>query len=191
MYVAIRTLAGYQKWSLHESGDWRFQWVTDARAAEFTDSTDRIIDRREQPAEVGTTGMTKGLAIWVRHCDIVPIDDDDDPSHAKVQWLPAPPPGHAAGIHIVVARPDQGPVNVIGAVPFDGFTLADGRVVLVLLVRSEATEDVSVALREAQREALSRFTADWRTVAAPRLAISGFDEEGVRFVWDTALIVNR
>ncbi|MEU0872611.1 hypothetical protein [Nocardia brasiliensis] len=189
VYVAIRTLAGYQKWSLHETGDWRFQWVTEARAEEFTASSDRIIDRWEQPAEVGTTGMTKGLAIWVRDCDIVPIDNDDDPSHAQVQWLPTPPSGHAVGLQVVVARPGQGAVGLGGAIPFDGFTLADGRVVLALMLHRQTTEEVNTAVREAQRAALSDCTIDWRTLVAPRLAISGFDEEGVRLVWDTAVVV--
>lgn len=191
VYVAIRTLAGYQKWSLHESGDWRFQWVTETRAAEFTESTDRTIDRWEQPAEVGTTGMTKGLAIWVRQCDIVPIENDDEASHATVQWLPTPPPGYAVGIHVVVARPGQGLVDLGRAVPFDGFTLADGRVVLVLVLGREVTEELNISLREAQREAINRSDVDWRTVKSPRMAITGSDDEGVRFIWDTAVIVNH
>ncbi|MFE3100371.1 hypothetical protein [Nocardia tengchongensis] len=187
VYVAIRALAGYQKWSLHESGDWRFQWLTDARAAEFSGSTNRIIDQWEQPAEVGASGMTKGFSIWVRPSDIVAIDNDDDPGHAKVQWLPAPPPGYAMGVHIIVARPDQGFVHLPGAFPFDGYTLADGRVVLVLMQRREFTEEANAGLRDTQREWISRSDVDWETVASPRMVMSGSDDQGNRFVWDAAV----
>ncbi|MEU1204037.1 hypothetical protein [Nocardia sp. NPDC005825] len=191
MYVAIRNIAGYQKWSLHESGDWRFQWVSEARAVEFGGTANRIIDRWEQPAEVGASGMTKGLSIWVRHCDVVSMDNDDDPKHAQVQWLPTPPPGSAVGIHIVVARPDQGIVDLSNSVPFDGFTLADGRVVLILMQYRELTDEVNAVVRDAQREAVARANVDWGAAVAPRMVISGFDDQGIRLVWDTAVIVNR
>ena len=26
-YIGVRAILGYQKWSLHESGDWRCQWI--------------------------------------------------------------------------------------------------------------------------------------------------------------------
>jgi hypothetical protein len=27
VYLGLRAVLGHQKWSLHESGDWRYQWV--------------------------------------------------------------------------------------------------------------------------------------------------------------------
>jgi hypothetical protein len=73
VYVGIRAILGYEKWSLHETGDWRCQFINDEKAAEFGDGGNRIIDQWERPAEIGETGLTRGLAIRVRHQDLVEV----------------------------------------------------------------------------------------------------------------------
>lgn len=90
VYVAARALAGTLKFSLHESGDWRHQWVTKARALTFGGTEDRLLDRWERPPS-GPSGWTRGLTIWIPGEDVT---DNRDPErmHADVEWLPAPPP---------------------------------------------------------------------------------------------------
>ena len=53
VYVAVRAIAGVQKWSLHETGDWRYQFIDDEKVAKFSDRDSRVIDHWEKPAEVG------------------------------------------------------------------------------------------------------------------------------------------
>src|SRR5687768_13664450 len=66
VYVAARSVAGIQKVSLHERGDWRVQWVDTSpagrRMAELTGS--RIQDRWRRPDETAP-GWTKGLSVWI------------------------------------------------------------------------------------------------------------------------------
>ena len=127
VYVAARVLAGTQKFSLHESGDWRNQWVTKEKAQRFTSQENRVLDQWPRPP-AGLGGWTTGLTIWVPSVEVLDIADDKQPL-AGVGWIPEPPPDSAFGIHVVVAEPDRGFVKLQAAVPMDGFRLADGRVV--------------------------------------------------------------
>jgi hypothetical protein len=49
VFVAARVLAGTQKFSLHESGDWRNQWVTKEKAQRFTSQENRVLDQWPRP----------------------------------------------------------------------------------------------------------------------------------------------
>jgi hypothetical protein len=92
VYIAVRAIAGYQKWSFHESGDWRFQWISDEKAEEFG-VDNRVIDRWQPPNEYGATGITRCLAIRVRHQDLVEVAEPEKlPKDAL--WVPSPPEGH-------------------------------------------------------------------------------------------------
>lgn len=131
VYVAARVLAGTQKFRLHESGDWRNQWVTTERAHRFTGQENRVLDQWPRPP-AGQGGWITGLTIWVPSDEVLDIEDDKQPL-AGVGWIPEPPHDSAVGFHVVVAEPDRGFVTVQAAVPMDGFVLPDGRVVLVVV----------------------------------------------------------
>jgi hypothetical protein len=186
VYVAARPIAGVQKLSLHESGDWRHQWVNPERAEEFTGSRDRILAIWRRPEE-GPGGWIRGVSIWVPQPDIVDIPHDDQP-HEGVVWLPEPPPGYVIGIHIVIAKPDQGVVQVTGAVPVEGFTMANGMIVLVLASRIELTEERRHWLDE-QRERAQAVVGhiDLTKASAPRMTLFGYENTGNRVLWDLAV----
>jgi hypothetical protein len=64
VYVSARTIAGVQKWSLHQSGDFRHQWVTADAASRFTSSPDkRIYSWQRGPEQDGW--ITGGLRICI------------------------------------------------------------------------------------------------------------------------------
>jgi hypothetical protein len=189
VYIAIRNIAGYQKWSLHESGDWRYQWVTVEQAQEHAQTSDRVIDSWAQPPELGGSGMTKGFTIKVRHQDLVPLPDIPGSLPAEVFWVPAPPEGHAMGMHVAIMRPDGPQIELQDAVPFAGFTLSDGRAVLLIASRQPVTDAQNQMIEDAVAEALARAPAhvDLRAAPAPRMSAHGDDVDGVKRVWDIAL----
>jgi hypothetical protein len=82
VYVAARSIAGIQKFSLHESGDWRHQWVTPQQAEEFTADRNRVMDRWPRPPD-GPGGWTKALSIWVLKQDVQEIEDDETYRRSK------------------------------------------------------------------------------------------------------------
>ncbi len=183
VYVAARVLAGTQKFSLHESGDWRNQWVTKEQAKRFTSKENRVMDRWPRPpARPG--GWTTGLTIWVPSDDLLDITDDKQ-SLAGVDWIPEPPPDSAIGIHVVVAEPDRGFVTLRAAAPMDGFRLADGRVVLVV-VSVHRLADIDRLWLDQQRVRARAAAGSVAGEAAPgrRMALFGNDSEGNRLVWD-------
>jgi hypothetical protein len=185
VYVAARSIAGIQKFSLHESGDWRHQWVTPQQAEQFTAGRNRELDRWSRPPD-GPGGWTKALSIWVRKEDIQEIEDDDQASEG-VAWTPEPPDGSAAGIHVVVAKTDLGSVRVQGARPLGGFSLAGGEVALVLIGLAEVDEEQRQRLDEFRARALAMVPLEQLASAkAPRVSLFGFDDQGNRFVWDLA-----
>jgi hypothetical protein len=190
VYVVVRDIGGDQKWSLHESGDWRHQWVTPERAEKFTGSSNRVIDRWSPPAELGESGWTKGLAIRVRQKDVVSIPEDDESLPADVVWVPAPAEGYVMGIHVIVARPSEVRVELRDAVPAGGFTLADGRVVLLIAAKESLTEEMNLKVEAVQAEEITRMASagiDLHAVPVPRMLVAGFGLEGGRFVWDTCV----
>ncbi len=110
VYVAARVLAGVNKISLHESGDWRYQWVRPEPAERYAPGQGRLIGRWPRPPAVGA-GWTRGLAIWVPEPDLVPIPDDTEDGQG-VTWIPKPPRGKVATFQVVVAKPNLGIVQL-------------------------------------------------------------------------------
>jgi hypothetical protein len=124
VYIAARDIAGVQKWSLHESGDWRHQWVTPQHAQQLTGTENRIIDRWNQPAEFTDVGWTNAFSIRVRRQDLVAYGDGKE-LPANIIWLPPPAEGHATIIHVVIARADKVGAEIKGLIPLHAFALAD------------------------------------------------------------------
>lgn len=202
VYVAVRSIGGYQKVSLHESGDWRFQWVAEDHAQKYAQTTDRVIDQWRQPSEMGESGWTKGFSMWARHQDVVRIPDNES-LPADLLWVPPPPEGYAMGLHVVIARPEdlsqrsaselrwvelKGP-----SFPFDGFTLADGRVVLMIVSRDLVTDAVNHMIDDALAKAESALGgADQARIllqgaGSPRMLVWANGSDGDRQAWDVVV----
>jgi hypothetical protein len=96
--------------------------------------------------------------------------------------------------HVVVARPDQGWIELRGLRPFDGFTLRDGRVLLLVAsvdaVLDEQNQMVDAAISEAVRR-MSEQGVDLSGDRALRMLVIGNNAEGDRFVWDGAVRPNH
>jgi hypothetical protein len=185
VYVAARSIAGIQKFSFHESGDWRHQWVTPEQAEKFTAGRNRVMDRWPRPPD-GPGGWTKALSIWVPKEDVQRIEDDDQGSEG-VMWTPEPPDGFAVGIHVVVAKTDLGSVRVSGARPLGGFPLASAEVVLVLIALAEVDDEQRQRIEQFRAEALAKVPVEGLAAAkAPRVSLFGFDDQGNRIVWNLA-----
>jgi hypothetical protein len=117
---------------------------------------------------------------------LLDIEDDTQPL-AGVGWIPEPPSGSAVGFHVVVAEPDRGFVAVEAAVPTDGFVLADGRVVLVVVSVFPLKEDARLWLDQQRIRAHAGASAAMSmTASGRRMAMFGFDSDGNRLVWDLA-----
>ncbi|MGY2148840.1 hypothetical protein ACW9HM_05120 [Nocardia gipuzkoensis] len=187
VYIAARNTMQIQKWSLHESGDWRYQWCTHSAAQDFAGTAERILDRWERPDEIAATGWTKGFSIFVRYEDVVDIPDHD--GGAGVSWLPTPSEGHQIGMHLVIARPDRGFVGLgeMGLHLVDGFAMANNHVVLLLANELPIDEQANEALNAEVRRALSLMRADVPWSPGLRMMLYGGDQVGGRRVHDIAL----
>jgi hypothetical protein len=189
VYTGVRAILGYQKWSLHETGDWPHAWLTDEKAAEFGKTDDRIIDQWQRPEEIGETGWIKGFSIRVRHQDLVEVADPEKVPAGAV-WIPSPPEGHVMSLRVVIAAPDRGEIALTGLIPLGGFTLVHGRALLLVVsvdaVTDEHNQMIETALSEAVRLAAEKGV-DLAAAIAPRAALSGHNAEGDRLVWDVAL----
>jgi hypothetical protein len=189
VYIGVRSIMGYQKWSLHESGDWRYQWLTHEKAKQFG-AEHRVIDQWEKPEEEGDSGLTRGFSIRVRHEDLVETPQTEDVPEAAV-WLPSPPERAATCIHIAIARPTNVEIRA-NFIPLGGYTLADGRIV----VFAASVERIPDAQNKIVDGALAEMVSSARvkgveleTATAPRgVAFGNVHETGHRFVWDVSLL---
>lgn len=186
VYVAARTVAGVQKFSLHASGDWRQQWVSTEHAMEHTGSPNRVIDQWTRPTEA-PAGWGKGLTIMVPYGHLQ--DMSDDHQRKPVIWLPEPGEGRIAGIHIAVVKPDQGVLDNPGARPVTGFSLSNGDGVVVLYSQAPLVDAVVDTIRDGVTKAAHAMTDDLlRILADPppglRMALHAGDDSGHRVVYD-------
>jgi hypothetical protein len=178
VYIGVRAILGLQKWSLHETGDWRYQWISDEKAASVGKVQNRIIQLWQRPAELGESGWTRGLSIRVRHQDLVEVATPEKVP-AETLWLPPPPEGHMLALHVVIARPGQGETTLPpGLCPVGGFTLVEGRAALLVVSVDPVTDQHNARIEAALAEAriLAAAGVDLSVAVAPRDAVSGYSE---------------
>jgi hypothetical protein len=189
IYIACRDIASVQKWSLHETGDWRHQWETRQYAMHVSRSEDRVIDRWGQPAEQDDTGWTIGFFIAVRLEDLVDYGDGDELPDSII-WLPPPPSDRVLMIHVVIARADRLDSQVAGVQPFYAFSLENGQVVIltVCLPPREDAEDEEIRSMFEQVTRHAAAAEKLKRNRAPRATATAVDPEtGGRGVWDLAV----
>jgi hypothetical protein len=167
-----------------------FAWVNTDRAMQFTQTTNRFIRQWAQPPELGGTGWTQAFSISVRHQDLMSIPDESLPG--EVIWVPPPDHRHALTVHIVIARPDHPVLTLKSLLPVPLFTLADGRVVLLVvekpvLVTDDQNEVLAATISKALE--LAPPDIDWQTVNAPRMLAVCETSDGGMSVWDLVLTV--
>jgi hypothetical protein len=181
VYVAARKMAQVQKFSLHESGRWRYAF-TEQGASHLPEGTDRAIDK--WTAKEADEGFLAALAIEIRAQDVIEFPDDmkaDD-----VHWIEPPPEGHYVSIRLSFLTPDAGVYHPLGGNPIEAIGLADNRALIV----AYQVEPI-LALRWDNMEAARRRVLDGlrfsQVMPGQRLAVFSNDENGIRYVFDTAV----
>lgn len=185
IYIASRSIAGIQKYSLHESGDWRYAFTQQYFASIEDEATahpaaTRVLDQWERP---GGDGQVV-LSIRVRAEDVTPVDDTS--LKGQIFWIPAPEPGHAIFIGLVMMRTDL-VLELKGAKPIELLLLPSNQGVLVLWKSFPLAESSRTDLARYREQAEALLPAEIRTrkgESGLRLGIFGFDNSGERFVWD-------
>jgi hypothetical protein len=182
VYIVNRQLAT-QKISLHQSGDWRHQWRDAAIAEQHTQSRDRVLDRWHRPPEFGI-GWTRALSISTPAEDIIEVPGDDQ-TQQDIIWLAPPQPGLVCGVHLVVARPNQGEATLKDSAPFAAFHLANGQTVLLLASYARADPAVAAWRRSHRDQGYAVGDVIGRT---RRVLVFGSDPAtGARIIHDLAV----
>ena len=208
VYLGTRQSAGIFKVSLHESGDWRLQFISENPAdrgqVRFTpergrEPQGRILSRWRRPA-AGRTGWTEALSIWVPSEDLITIPNDDQAAEG-VRWMTPAPTGCAVEFRVFLVEPNQGGVDLsaglIGAHAtlglLDGFTLATGEVVLIFLATSQLSAQLHTEIAERLERQRQVIPANWdlSPTSGPRAAIYSFDPDDHFNIWDLSLLRGR
>jgi hypothetical protein len=149
VYLAYRAAGRYVKVSLHQSGNWRFQWISPdvAREAGAIDGT-RVIEQWQRPA--ADEGWTIGPMILVSERDVVPLVIDQPVDGVK--WFPAPAPGHGVWIHIFIVEPGISAKNFSDVSFGGGFHLANGEVCVLLARQRPITPEEEQWLETQRRD---------------------------------------
>ncbi len=201
VYLSTRRSAGIFKISLHESGDWRLQWVgQDRRDVTFTslvgpEPEGRILHRWTRPP-AGPSGWTDALSIWVVHGDVAEIPGDGEPGH-DAQWLEPPPEGGAIELRVVLAPPGPVLVDLTAALEgpgsglafVNGFRLAGGDTVLLFAARTMLDEAKLAGIARLRREHRASVgpNFDLSPETGPRATAITVDDDGYRNFWDLSL----
>lgn len=184
VYIAARSVANVQRFSLHQSGRWRFAFTANA-APDWADADrDRAIDKWDRPP-ADDLGWLAAVAIEIRDRDVVSFPDDTRPQ--DVQWIAPPPPGHYVSIRLSLIYPDRGPLRDAGGRFVGALGLADGSAVLIVAAVQPIQPERWAAVDAARTDALRRI----RPVTSDpglRLAVFANDEPSrIRYVFDTAV----
>ena len=183
VYVQSREVGG-QKYSFHQSGDWRHAWNTAELAEEFTGQPRRLLDQWQRP-EPDAFGWIRAFTIWVPSEDVIDVPDDRQ-RRQDVQWIAQPPPGDIVGIHVVIIDPDHGQVE-INLVPVNGFMLANGQCAMVFANHFTPEGTGAINLVDGRRRAAEVMRLSGAEAIAPRVILHATeDESGVRVLYDLA-----
>lgn len=203
VYLATRRSAGIFKISLHESGDWRLQWVSAEHGdVTFTSAAEnepqgRVLHQWQRP-QTSATGWTDAMSIWVPAEDVVEIPGDEE-SGVDSQWLAPAAPGAATEFRVVLVRPGRGVFELTAALQgpdaalalVNGFQLAGGEAVLLFAATQRLAQDLRLQLdevRQQQRhEAHKASGFDLSPESGPRAALISVDPNGHRNFWDLSL----
>jgi hypothetical protein len=177
VYLATRESAGLQKFSLHESGDYRLAWLDNSRRGTIHTSLasddSRVLMRWERPARL-PNGWLPAVSIFVPREDVVEIDDEV--KWQDVQWLPQPPEGHCAEIEVSLVQPDLGPMVLPrGDWPtvwsiMNTFRLPNGETVVVSAVTREMSGGLRSSIGRVKRRWHAPETFSTDPELGPRIA---------------------
>lgn len=188
-YIALRQLGALQKWSLHGTGDWRYQWIdseqAEARARELGHEGGRVLDQWPQPPEIGESGWTSALSIRIRHQDLERRDDSQLPK--DIYWVPPPAEGKGRQLHVAILRPTATVIDLRGMAPLCGFGLADDRHVLILGSNHDVTDELNSTIEEwTDRGRQHLATKGIEPGESTRMAVHSVLDGGHRVIWDLA-----
>lgn len=200
VYLATRKSAGIMKVSFHESGDWRLQWINPENTGTVRwqtlsgqETQGRILHQwcRPKPRE----GWTRAISIWVPHEDLVDIPGDAEP-WGDVQWLPAPPPGAAVEVILMLVSPGAAALEHTSVIHqndgvftlINGFELEGGEVLLAIAATGElpAPAREGIFRMRTQAQAVAPADFDLTPELGPRHSLITVDADGHRNLWDLA-----
>lgn len=203
VYIASRQSVGIFKISLHESGDWRCQWVKhdheDVTYHVFRKGADpdgRIIAQWQRPPPIAA-GWTEALSIWVPGDDILAVPGDGELPD-ELQWITAPDSGEAAEFRFWFVQPRKGSFDLTAVFRkeknspsvVNGFRLASGEVLLVLAAVCQLDDQRLRTLTKVRRLARACIepSFDMSPATGPRTAVLETEEDGHANVWDLSLL---
>jgi hypothetical protein len=203
VYIEMQCLAQYMKWSLHESGIYRYAWIKSEKAkekaAEFGHTGDRLIRRSPQPDEIRGYGLNRGLEVRVRQQDLVGVAEPESVP-ADAYWIPAPPVGYAVCWDVFVARAKQSRViDIPGFRPFAGMSLVEDRAVLLyheLQPIDDQHNEIIGPLRAHAIDAALQASNDLGAAGVDltkeglRIVVGGTNDDDDEIVYDLAVIPN-
>lgn len=186
VYIASRTIAGIQKYSLHASGIWRLAFTSEYMAEVGAGEVDRVIDRWSRP-EPDASGVVPGPIIAVRAEDVT--DMDDTALGGQIDWVPAPAADEGVFFHTLFLRlgqelslpPRTMPVGILRLTNDEGF--------LVAAETAVPSDEQRESLVDARRKAEATLPDEVLKQAGEpglRLGVFGNYDDGRRYVWDTA-----
>lgn len=184
VYMAARTMAHIQKFSLHQSGIWQYGFTSEFMKSPAGSSVEeRITNRWQRPAP---DPLVRAPSIRVRAEDVTPAQDPT--SERGVTWIPAPPPGSGSSIQAVFLPRGQ-VLELVNSRPVGALALANGEALVVV----SSTEILTTAalshierLREQAEALLPPEVLALRGTPGYRAGYIGRDAWGGRYLWDAA-----
>lgn len=168
------------KITLHEEWDWWLASHSEDRAMELTGRFDRGAVRWKPPAP-NAAGWVYAVNVWVPHGELSNVYGED--VSGNIAWLHPAARGHRVGGHIVIANPNDVHAGTDGEF-VDGWTLADGRLLLVFRSHSPFPPETRSRIERKRAEHCAGETGDAGT---SRCLVGEYEDARPLHLWDLAL----
>lgn len=205
VYVQPISIESFAKVSLHESGDWRLQLLSDKLShpnlhfVRIPDPSSRILDKWERPTQY-TEGWTEALAILIPSEDVVPVPADHHKPTDVNRWVQRAPRGEMTEFRISLVSEDApalvfdwqdwrtNPLTIVGA-----YRTYSGETVLVTHHRIQMTKTQQENIERVRVERASNRPPDFDTAAhtGPRVIAAATDPDGCHLYFDLAVHPQR
>lgn len=202
VYIKAMSEESFTKISLHESGQWLHQIVTEREDhpqvhwVTQPDPESRVLDSWQRPAAID--GWVHAITLFMRSEDIVHVPDDLVRPSAVGRWITAAPAGECSefGVFLIESSAPRRAVpthrlatsalTIVGA-----YQLAGGEFVMVTHRRTTWTANEKFRFATASAEHRRSFPSDFNADPAtgPRAVMGVAYEDGHRAYVDAAIVL--
>lgn len=186
VYIAAVPMAGTQKVSLHQTGNWQHSFLSQVAMKYVHRNSERHLEKWVRPKPI-TDGWTRGYCVTIPRTELRYYGSD---GVGDVRWADDPGPGHWVSIEIMLAEANINSTLILDdAILLGSLALSSGGGVTLVARRYKPEPDAAQKLGAYREICLrDRELSDFqKAVQGPVVGLHGHQRDGTRGVTEVAM----